>query len=163
MKRLADLGGLLSLKWTQRSPFDLAFELREVDEIVATLTFRGLSFATAETAEGTWTFECAFLPANVTVRAADQAEIARYRNGTLTLADGRAWRARADFFTHDFEFRNERDEPLVKYQQVENLFRVSSYMAITPEGAALPELPWLAVLGWCIVAGSAAEASAHSG
>ena len=163
MKRLADLGGLLSLKWTQRTPFELAFELREVDEIVATLIFRDLSFATAETAEGTWIFECAFLPAEVTVRAADRAEIARYHGALLTLPDGRAWRARSDFFTRDFEFRNEKDEPLVKYQQVESLFRLSSYMAITPEGAALPELPWLAVLGWCIVAGSAAEASAHSG
>ena len=163
MKRLADLGGLLSLKWTQRSLFHLAFELREVDEIVATLTFRDLSFATAETAEGTWTFECAFLPAKVTVHAADHAEIASYRGETLTLADGRVWLARSDFFTHDFELLNEKDEPLVKYQQVEYLFRLSSYMVITPEGAALAELPWLAMLGWCIVAGSAAEASANSG
>ena len=163
MKRLADLGGLLSLKWTQRSPFELAFELREVDEVLATLTFRDLSFASAEAAEGTWTFDCAFVPARVTVRAPDHSEIARYRGGTLMLADGRAWRSKADFFTHDFEFRNEKDEPLVKYQQVEGLFRASSYMVITPEGASLAELPWLVTLGWCFVAGSAAEPSADSG
>ena len=159
MRRLADLDGLYSLKWTQPSPLRLAFELREVDEILATLAFRDLAFAIAETAEGAWSFDCAFLPARVTVRDGGHAEIARYGGGTVTLPDGRAWRSKSDFITHDFEFRNEKDEPLVKYQQVEVLFRTSSYMAITPEGAALAELPWLAMLGWCIVAGSLAAAS----
>ena len=141
MKRLADLSGLYSLKWKQQMLFALAFELREVDEVVATLHFRGLSFAKAETAEGTWTFECCFWPMKVTVRDADHTEIATYRGKTLTLADGRVWRSKSDFVTHDFEFRNEKDEPLVKYQEVGYLFRKSSYMVITPEGAELPELP----------------------
>ena len=163
MRRLADLGGLYSLKWVQPSPLRLAFELREVDEILATLVFRDLSFATAETEEGAWSFDCAFLPARMTVRAPGQTEVARYRGAVLTLADGRAWRSKSDFITHDFEFRNEKDEPLVKYQQVEGLFPTSSYMVITPEGAVLAELPWLAMLGWCIVAGSLAAASADSG
>jgi hypothetical protein len=79
MKRLAELMGR-ELKWTQPGAFKMNYELLAGDELAATLRFRSSfgSLATAESADGCWTFKRAgFFQTRVTIRVCgEEADIA---------------------------------------------------------------------------------------
>jgi len=177
MKRLADIVGR-EMKWTQPSMMKRAFELRDGEDVVAKLTFLRSSLASAETADGTWTFKrVGFWVTRATVRDAAEQEIASFKNhtwtsgGTLTLADGRPFRANTNMWNSKYEFRAANDESLVRYRKITGLAHFSSWMEITAAGAALAELPWIATLGWYLavkmrddaIAGSAAAGAAAAG
>ncbi len=177
MKRLTDLVGR-EMKWTQPSMMKRAFELRDGEDVVAKLTFLRSSLASAETADGTWTFKrVGFWVTRATVRDASEQEIASFRNntwssgGTLVFPDGREFRANTNLWNSKYEFRDAHDEPLVKYRKVTGLAHFSSWMEITAAGAALAELPWLATLGWYLavkmrddaLSGAAAAGAAAAG
>jgi hypothetical protein len=157
MKPLRDLVGR-ELKWTQPRAMKREFELMDDGETVAQLHFRSSfgSFATAESAGESWTFKrVGFWQTRVTIcPAGTDGEIASFRNntwnagGTLELADGRQFRANTNFWGSAYEFRNEAEEPLVRFRKVGGVLHLSSMVEILPAAAALPELPWMVALGW---------------
>ena len=81
----------------------MEYELRADDEVIATLRFRSSfgTFATAESADGCWTFKrIGFWKTKATIRACgSETEIAFFKNntwsggGTLELSDGRKFQA----------------------------------------------------------------------
>ena len=180
MKGMRQLVGR-ELKWTQPRAMKREFELMDGDEIAATLRFRSSfgSFATAETADGAWTFKrVGFWQTRVTIcPAGSENEIAVFRNntwsvgGTLELPDGRGYRANTNFWATSYEFKNDQDEPLARFTRITGVIHLSSKVEITPAGARLAELPWLVALGWYLAvkmhddagAGAAAGAAAAAG
>ena len=61
-----------TLKWVQPKMLKEAYELRSGEELIATLTFRGIAgtFATAESGDGSWTFKrVGFWQNKATIRA----------------------------------------------------------------------------------------------
>ena len=156
-KSLHDLVGR-ELKWTQPRAFEREYELKDGDEIVAALRFRSMlgSHATAQTADGEWTFKrVGFFRTWVSIRAlgSDQ-EIAIFRNstwsggGTLELPDGRRLPANTNFWGSTYEFKSESGETLVRYHRLRGVVHFSSAVEISAAAAAMPELPWLVPLGW---------------
>jgi hypothetical protein len=146
------------LKWTQPRALHRHFELRDGEEVVATLGFRGEfgSFATTETADGNRTFKrVGFWQTRVTICVAGtDREIASFRNntwtagGTLELADGRKFPANSNFWKSSYEFKNEAGESLVQFRRIGGPFHLSSQVEVRPAAASLVELPWLVALGW---------------
>lgn len=179
MKSLHELAGR-ELEWKQPHMSRREFELMEGDQVVATLAFRSLlgSFATATTADGSWTFKrVGFWKPHVTVRVAGaENEVATFRNntwsagGTLTFPDGQALRASTNFWQSRYDFLNDADEPLVRYHGIRALLRHGATVEITAAGAKLRELPLLVTLGWYLAVkmaddagGAAAAAAAAAG
>jgi len=176
MKLLRDLAGR-ELHWVQPKAMRRDFELRDGEDIVATLSFRSAfgSLATVEAAEGSWTLKrVGFWKTRVTVRAAgSDDEIAVFTNntwsagGTLETADHLTFRANTNFWMTSYQFSNEQDETLVRFTKVGGVFHLSSRVEIHPAGARLAALPWLVALGWYLAvkmhddaAGGAAAAAA---
>src|SRR5512146_2113843 len=106
MKKIHELIGR-ELKWTQPSAMKMEYELHAGDEVAATLHFRSSfgSFATATSADGSWTFKrVGFWQTQVTIRASGAAtNLAIFKNntwsggGTLELPDGRKYPANTNF------------------------------------------------------------------
>jgi hypothetical protein len=148
------------LKWEQPSSFKEEYELRTGEELVATLRFRSSfgSLATAESADGCWTFKrVGFWQPKVTVRQCNKDDdIATYKNesfsssGIVTLADGRTFSAESNFWQTKFEFSNEAGETLIQFK-AEGMLHLSSNIAIGPGAVNLPELPWMVMFGWYIM------------
>jgi hypothetical protein len=157
MKRMRELAGR-ELLWAQPKAMKREFELKDGEELVATLQFRTTfgSFATAETGDGSWTFKrVGFLQTHVTICPAGSDEaIAVFRNntwksgGTLEFPTGRTLRATSGFWRTKVEFMTESDEALVRLHRVAGVIHLSAHVEITPAGAELTELPWLVALGW---------------
>ena len=179
MKSLRDALGR-ELEWIQPRAMTREYELRDGEETVASLRFRSFwgSFATAHTREGDWTFKrVGFFQTRVSVcPAGSDREIASFKNstwsagGTLEFPDGRMFRANTNFWMTSYEFKNESEEPLVRFRSVRGVFHLGSNVEIAPAAAELPELPWLVALGWYLAvkmrddaAGGAAAASAAAG
>src|SRR5262245_28743971 len=176
MRRILDYRGVLS--WTQPSAMKRDFELSVEGETVATLSFRSIfgSLAIARAAEGSWTFKrVGFWNPRVTVRSeGSEEEIAVFTNntwsagGTLEVKDGRRYRANSNFWMTSYEFKDEAEQPLVRFVRMRGALHISSQVEITPAGEKLAELPWLVSLGWYLAvkmhddaaAGGAAAASA---
>src|SRR5919108_702043 len=112
------------LKWLQPSALKMHYELRAGDELVGTLHFRSAlgSFATAESADGCWTFKrVGFWQTRVTVRPCGaDTNIATFNNntwkggGTLELPDGRKFLATTNFWQTNLEFQNESGDTLIQ-------------------------------------------------
>jgi hypothetical protein len=146
------------LKWVQPHMLKMEYELQDDGELAATLRFRSAfgSFATAESADGCWTFKrVGFWQTRVTIRrcGSDQ-DIAVFRNntwtqgGTLELADRRRYPANTNFWMTEYEFTTEAGVALVKYRRIGGIVHLSSMVDIQPAAASLSELPWLVALGW---------------
>lgn len=159
MKNIAELIGR-ELEWLQPSAWKMEYELRAGDELIATLRFRSSfgSFATAECADGCWTFKrVGFFQIRVTIRACGaDVEIATFKNntwsggGTLELPDGRKMLATTNFWQTKFEFQTEAGETLVRFKPG-GLVHLTAKVEIQPAAAGLPELPWIVMLGWYLV------------
>jgi|SRR5580765_2811517 len=175
MLKLRELVGS-KMQWVQPHALRREFELRTGEDALATLAFRSTfgSLASATTDEGQWTFKrVGFWRSHVSVREAGRdTDLAVFRNatwsagGTLELADGRAFRANSNFWMTSFQFTNASDQPLVRFTKVGGMFHLSCDVQVEPEGAKLPELPWLLALGLYLIvklrddAGGAAAGSA---
>src|SRR5262245_8229272 len=113
MKRMLELIGR-ELEWVQPSAMRREFQLKVDGETAATLRFRTAfgSLATAETADGSWTFKrVGFWKTYVTICASgSDKEIAAFRpntwtaGGTLEFADGRQYRADTNFWMSKYQF-----------------------------------------------------------
>lgn len=156
MKKIAEVIGR-ELKWVQPSAWKMEYELRAGDELIATLRFRSSfgSFATAENADGCWTFKrVGFWQTRVTIRdCGSETDTATFKNntwsggGTLELPDGRKILATTNLWQTNFEFRTEADETLIRFK-TGGLVHLSATVEILPGAAGVPELPCLVMLGW---------------
>ncbi|HWM91609.1 MAG TPA: hypothetical protein VN493_12655 [Thermoanaerobaculia bacterium] len=156
MRHIAQMVGQ-ELRWNQPRAPKMEYELRAGEELVATLRFRSSwgSFATAESADGCWTFKrVGFWQTRVTVRPCEsEAEIATFRQGTwsaggtLELPDGRKYLASTNFWQTQYEIQTESGEPLIRFR-TGGVLRMTAQMEIEPMAAELPELPWMAMLGF---------------
>ncbi len=156
MKMIAEMIGR-ELKWGQPSAWKMEYELRADEELIATLRFRSSfgTFATAESADGCWTFKrMGFWQTKATIReCGSDTDIALFKNntwsrgGTLELPDGRKLNASIKGWKTTFEFKSETDETLVRFKSG-GFVHLSAAVEIPPEAAAMPELPWIVMLGW---------------
>jgi len=148
------------LKWVRPSLMSLDYELQHAEECIGTLRFRSSwgTLATAESGEGCWTFKrVGFMQTSATIRACgSEAEIAAFRNhawtggGALELPDGREYRANSNFWMTKFGFTTAAGEPVVEFQQIGGLLKLSATVEIHPDATAIAELPWMVMLGWYI-------------
>lgn len=157
MRHIAQLVGS-ALEWVQPRALKMEYELRSGEEVVATLRFRSSwgSFATAESADGCWTFKrVGFWQTRATVRpCGSETEIAGFRQGTwsfggtLEMPDGRKYLVSTNFWATRYQIQAEGgEEPLITYK-THGMLRLGAQMEIAPLAAELAELPWMAMLGW---------------
>lgn len=159
MRHLADVVHS-ELHWKQPRLFDSFYELVSGDEQVATLSFRSAfgSFATAQTAEGSWTFKrVGFWQTRATVReegALNDLAVFEHATwsggGTLTTAGGQALQVTTNLWQSRIEFQLEDGTILFRYE-TEGFMRHGAVLAIEPAGARMKELPWLLAFGWYLV------------
>ena len=160
MIKMTELTGQ-ELKWTQPHALKMEYELRAGDMIAATLRFRSSfgSFATAESADGSWTFKrVGFWNTKATVRASGaETDLAVFKNntwsggGTLELPDGRKYPANTNFWATQYEFKTESGEPLVTYKKIGGVLHMSSRVEIHASSKEVAEMPWLVSLGWYLM------------
>src|SRR4029078_872051 len=125
MKGKANLG-TRELEWTQARALKMQYELRAGNEVVVTLRFRSSFgfFATAESADGCWTFKrVGFFQTKVTIRACtEDKEIAVFMNntwsggGTLELHDGRKLLATTNLWQSKLEFKTESEQAILHFR-----------------------------------------------
>jgi hypothetical protein len=145
------------LKWVQPKMLTESYELRSIDELIATLTFRGISgtFAKAESGDGSWTFKrVGFWQNKATIRTlGSDSDLAVFKNntwtggGTLEFTNGNKYKATTNFWMTNYEFQKDSGEPLIRFKYG-GIFHLSSEVEILPEARALPELPVLVIFGW---------------
>ena len=145
------------LRWQQPRALREEYELLAGDEMIGTLKFRSMfgSFATAESADGCWTFKrVGFLKTRVTIRACGaEEELALFRNstwrggGTLELPAGRTYRANVNLWASRYEFRTEERTPLLTFR-TGGIIHASATVQVHDAARSLAELPWLVMLGW---------------
>src|SRR5512143_4092274 len=134
MMKLAEMIGQ-ELKWVQPHALKMEYDLRTGEDIVATLVFRSSfgSFATAASADGTWTFKrVGFWQTKATIRASGgETDLAVFKNntwsagGTLELPNGRKYFANTNFWATQYEFKTETGEALVSYKKVGGVLHMS--------------------------------------
>ena len=145
------------LKWVQPKMLNEAYELRSGDELIATLTFRGIAgtFATAESGDGSWTFKrVGFWQNKATIRASgSDKDLAVFKNntwtggGTLLFTNGNSYKATTNFWMTNYEFQKDSGEPIIRFKYG-GIFHLSSEVEVLPEAGALPEVPVLVMFGW---------------
>ena len=150
----------LTLEWQQPKLFKMEYELKSGDSLLATLRFRSSwgTFATAQSADGCWTFKrVGFWQTRVTVHACDsEDELAVYKNntwsdgGTLLFPDTRKYLANTNFWQTQYEFKTENGEPLIHFQN-DGFVRPSAKVTIQESARAIPELSWMVALGWYMI------------
>jgi hypothetical protein len=159
MDKIANFVGL-PLLWHRPSLLKAEYELKSGEALVATLRFRSVwgTFATAQSADGCWTFKrVGFWQTRATIRRCDsEEEIAAFKNntwsggGTLLFPDGHQYLANTNFWQTQYEFKTETGESLIHYRN-RGLFVSSAEVTILPPAQAVPELPWMVMLGWYLI------------
>lgn len=145
------------------------YELRAGDAVVATLRFRSElgTLATAESADGCWTFKrVGAFQTHITVRACDtEVDLAVFNNntwkngGTLVLTDGRTYPVSTNFWETELDFKSADDAPVLRFKNQWGLRHQSAEVEILPAGEDLPELPWMILLGWYLAVMSQHDAT----
>lgn len=168
MKKIAEVIGR-ELKWEQPSTWKMEYELRAGEQLIATLRFRSSfgTFATAESADGCWTFKrVGFWQGRATVHeCGSETEIALFRNntwsggGTLELPDGRKFPATTNFWQTKLEFQNESGSTLLQFKSG-GLLHLSATVEIDPSAVSSAELPLMVMLGWYLIVMIHADAAA---
>ena len=157
MMKIPELIGR-ELQWVQPHALKMDYELHAGDTVAATLHFRSSfgSFATATSADGSWTFKrVGFWQTKVTIRASEaDADLAVFKNntwsggGTLELPDGRKYLANTNFWATQYEFKAETGEALISYKKIGGMLHMSSGVEIHALAKDIAELPWMVLLGW---------------
>jgi hypothetical protein len=157
MLRIGELIGH-DLHWNQPSGFKMEYELRDGETLAATLRFRSSfgSLATAESADGRWTFKrVGFWHPVITVRASnEEATLATFKNktwtdgGTLEVPDGRRCLVSTNFWSTRYAISSEEGQDLVRYEHIGGLMRMSSTVTVHPSATQFRELPWVVPFGW---------------
>jgi hypothetical protein len=159
MKRIAEVIDR-ALEWTQPSALKMHYELRADHEIAATLRFRSLvgSLATAESADGCWTFKrVGFFQTRVSVRACgEESEIAYFKpntwksGGTLELPDGKETLVTTNVWHTKLEFRTESGQTILQFKSG-GLIHLSATVDVNPDVYGAGEPAWLMMLGWYLI------------
>ena len=149
-----------SLGWLSAGALSREHELRAGEELVGKLRFAGLGRreASAECAEGRWTFRRGLFGRTVSIVDPGRGgEIARYHRGwlgggTLELPRGQNYRwRRFGFWRLACGFTAENGEPLLTYRRKPFSFGRRGTLTIDADARRLRELPLLALLGWYLV------------
>lgn len=150
------------LRWSQSSALKLKeeSELRAGADLGGTLKLRSMlgTLATAESADGCWTFKrVGFFQNRATIRArGSERDVAVFKNntwtagGTLEFPDGPTFRATTNFWLTSLEFRTDTDEPLVRLKYG-GFFRRSADVEISSQARAVVQLPLLVLFGWYLL------------
>ena len=158
MMKLNELIGQ-PLKWIQPRAFKLEYELHDGDSVVATLRYPRFfdTFAIAECADGTWTFQGGdFRQPTVCIRAfradTDLAELKKNMwtgAGILEFPDGRKYRATVSGYkASGYDFKTEAGEMVVSCRNIWGPLDMSADVQIHQRAKDLAELPWIVILGW---------------
>ena len=171
MKSIAESAGR-ELRWGQPSALRMEYELREGEEQIATLRFKSSfgTFATAESADGCWTFKrVGFWQTRVSVRACgSESETASFENntwnggGTLKFPDGRKFPASTNFWQTRYDFRTETGQTLFRYARMGGMLQKSASVVIEHQSEYITELPWMVILGFYLVVMMAMDAASMS-
>ncbi len=159
------------LRWVQPKAVKQQFELHSGDEVLAVMQWQSSwrSSATAETAEGNWSFNRRGFRQQVSIEA-NRADLpiptlSRRWTGsaTLTFPDGQSylWK-RSGFWGIKRAWTTPDGVPLVTFKTAYGLFKTGGEVAIEPTAATLPELALLMTLGWYLVVMAARDAAAAS-
>jgi hypothetical protein len=156
MRTIAELTGG-ELKWRQRGNFKMDYELMSDGEVAATLRWRSVSgsLATAESADGCWTFKrVGVWRVKVTVRrCGSETDLAAFRydstsGGVLTLHDGRRYPAYTTPRATSYDFRSDLGEPLIRLKSEGMMHHVGTVEILPAAGPALANVPWIVMLAW---------------
>jgi hypothetical protein len=158
MKSFRDCVGR-DLIWKQRHTIVVPeYELLDGQETVAEIRFRSASgsLATAECADGCWTFKrVGFFQTRATVRICGaENDIAVFKNstwsngGTIVQADGTTFQASTNFWNSRFDIASATGDSIVHYESQFGIVNPKRIIIIQPAVADLRELPWLALFGW---------------
>lgn len=172
------------LRWTRPSMLARQYELTAGPDVVGGLKWESMfgSLATAEAAEGTWTFKRAgFLSPRLTVRKAGSdsdlavLQIGFKGDGVLRGPERRSYQwQRTDFWRSEWAFASETGRLLVSFSPDFSLLKHAATVKVEPEALALEDLSLLVALGWYVMlllseeaagvtASSAAAAAAAAG
>jgi hypothetical protein len=166
MDRISAFAGQ-DLEWLQPKALERRYELQAGPAQLAALTFKSAwgTLATAETADGTWTFKrVGFLNPRVTVRAAGSPDdLAVYQpkfwgDGTVTFADGVAFRWQpANFWATEWTFSWAGDVRIVRFKsgvdkaKLSDLFKTQAMVELEPDEWIQPFVPLLTALGMYLI------------
>jgi len=174
MLKLSHLVGI-PLKWTQPSMMRMQYELLTGETVAATLNFRSSwgTFATAESADGCWTFKrIGFWQNCASIRVCgSETDLAIFTNntwangGTLEFVGGRSYKISNNFWMTKYEICNSAEEPVLRFNYG-GFLHTSAEVEILPGAASLPELAPMLMFGFYIAImlhnDSAAAAAAAS-
>lgn len=147
------------LKWLQPSVLKMNYELKSGDNVVGTLRFRSSfgSFATAENADGCWTFtRTGFFQIRTTIRpCGSEVDVAGFRHntwkggGTLTFRYGREILVTTNFWQSRLEFQDPSGHVLLRFLN-QGILCTSSKVDIEPIAWSSPETSWMVMFGWYV-------------
>ncbi len=162
----AEHGGALRasapLRWMKSGFFGNRYELQSANRCIATLSLRGFFQPAGYGAgfDGCWDIG----PLNggtgkIVVRSDDTLqEVGVFDmglssgGGILRTPDGQALVLQSDCWKGYAEFQTPSGEPLVRFRY-RGFLRRSADVEILGEGKGLRELPWIVMLGWCLIVG----------
>jgi len=155
-----------SLEWLDPKVREPRFELHAGDEVIARLTLEPLcrTFATAETADRSWTFkQTGILASLIHIREKGASQdLAVFHpgflgRGVLTFADGETFSWRHDHRGGAWSFRD-RDGEVVLTLRLEPSpsgepwpHRTRAEVEIPPERRTGPNIPLLTAFGWYLI------------
>lgn len=158
MRSVKDVAGA-QVAWVQPVRAKEAFELRTGDEVVGTLVWSGRSLATADTADGRWTFKReGFLHPRVTVRVPGSDDnVAVFHpgwtgGGTLDLGSGRQIRfVAANFWRSRWQWLDGDAKPLIHFNSQQGALRLDGEVELEAGAAESPHAALMLTLGWYLI------------
>lgn len=156
------------LQWVQPERLNRHFELRHGDDLLGTLRWEKAcgSLATGVVAESQWTFKRGgFLRPHVTVREAGSPDTiavfeASWGAGTLECPGSRRFRwAPSDFWRSRWTWGCAGCPEIAAFSSDPKFMKKEGRLEVSTQGAELPELPLLALLGWYLLILAADDAA----
>lgn len=150
------------MRWVKPSMFGNEYELRLAGRCVATLTVSGFFHPAGhgEGVGGCWAVEPLQRDSGKIIVRADKSfrDVGVFdmslsdHAGILRTSEGHVLILNSDFWKGSAEFQSPTGEPLIRFR-FHGLFRPSAEVEILGEGKCLRELPWILMLGWCLIVG----------
>lgn len=150
------------MRWVKPSLFGNQYELWTDGHREATLTVNGFfhPVGCCEGIGGRWIVEPLRRDTGaIVVRSMDSySEVGSFtmglsaHGGILRTHDNQALILESDFWKGRAEFQTPSGEPLIRYRY-RGLIRPSAEVEILDKGRHLQGLPWISMLGWCLIVG----------